>query len=88
MFKLRPIIKWFMGPTIEESFENGRQTADKLLAEGIAAGRNPRDVANYIYAMGFGGFNETPTERAFDKGIQARLYELGYKDPAYWDQGE
>lgn len=79
MFKLRQLTKWFMGPTIEESFENGRQTADKLLAEGIAASRKEQDVADHIYAMGFGGFNETPTERAFDMGIRARLNELGYE---------
>lgn len=72
---------WLGFRTVEEAFQDGKDTADKLLLEGVMSGKSSRQVADYIYAMGFGGFNESPTDRAFDRGIQARLSELGFEDP-------
>ncbi|MNL65759.1 hypothetical protein D3C87_1901410 [compost metagenome] len=77
---LNRIRKWFSGPTPEEAYVNGEETTDKLLAEGKAAGRDPALVAQHIFAMGFGSFNKTASDRAFDRGIQDRLHELGFTD--------
>ncbi|MNC69225.1 hypothetical protein D3C76_324330 [compost metagenome] len=76
------IKKLFTSPTPEEHYQNGRNTADRLLFEGVAIeGRPAENVAAHIYAMGFGVFNETTADKAFDRGIQDRLNELGYEAP-------
>jgi hypothetical protein len=73
--------RFFCGPTPEEQYLTGRRTADTLLTEGQAEGHPLDCVAEHIYAMGFGAFNDTAADRAFDRGIQDRLSELGYESP-------
>lgn len=79
MFKA--IKRFFCGPTPEEAYQNGRNCVDTMLAEGAAQGRDKALVAEHIYAMGSGGFNETSAHRAFDRGVNERLDELGYQCP-------
>lgn len=75
------IKRFFYGPTPEEAYENGKQCANKMLKDGMAAGKRPDLVAEHIYAMGFGGFNETAAHKAFDRGVQHQLASLGYECP-------
>lgn len=78
---LKRLIKFFKGPTPEEAFENGKKCVDSMLAEGAEQGRPAHLVAEHIYHMGFGMFNESESEKAFDRGMRARLNELDFSDP-------
>lgn len=76
----KKIKKWFKGPTPEEAYQDGRATAAQILKEQQALGRTDELTAQFIYEMGFGSFNETAHERAFDRGIQDYLRDLGYDE--------
>lgn len=70
--------RWLGIRTLEEAYQDGRATAAQILKENRMLGRPDELTAEYIYAMGFGTFNTTPDERAFDEGIQDYLTDLGY----------
>lgn len=77
---IKAIKKWLGIRTLEEAYQQGRSTAAKILKENRALGRSDELTAKHIYEMGFGTFNTTPGERAFDRGIQDYLYDLGYDE--------
>jgi hypothetical protein len=73
---LDKVIKWWKGPTDEEMYERGRKEVDATLSSAM------RDTdVEHLFALSHGGFNETPGQNAYDKGVQDRLHELGFESP-------
>lgn len=73
---LDKVIKWFRGPTDEDMYESGRMTVDRALSPSVDL-----FVVDHLFALSHGGFNETPGQNSYDKGVQDRLHELGFKSP-------
>ena len=75
------IREWFTGPTPEEAYANGRACCDAHMTKGTLEGVPTHVTADHLYAMAYDGFNMTAAHRAFDKGVQDRLAELGFECP-------
>ena len=57
-------------------YREGWDTADKVMESAV----DPEDTAKELYIMSDGAFNFKKRHYEFDRGIQARLAELGYFD--------
>lgn len=70
------VLRWFRGPTDREMYERGREVVDTALSIPM-----DESVAEYLFSLSDGCFNETPGQKSFDKGVQDRLHELSFESP-------
>ena len=61
-------------PTKQEAYESGRKTAKRAIEKSST----PNEVADHLYLLSDGEFSTQEFERAFDRGIQDQLKEMGY----------
>lgn len=66
--------RFFLGPAPQEAYGRGRAYVDFERPTS-------KDKADRLFALASGGFNVSEAERAFDRGVQDRLGELGFHSP-------
>lgn len=74
---LKAIRKFFLGPTVEEAYQDGAE----LARSAIEASDGDEAVAENLYAYAVGSFNETENHRAFDRGVRDQLKKMGFEQP-------
>jgi hypothetical protein len=74
---IKQLLKWFKGPTNVEAYENGRRCARVSLSKSL----DKSAMADHLYDLSDGQFNNTRICKEFDQGLRDQLAELGYQPP-------